>query len=149
MLRCFSIDVLLQEVPNEISLSFGISGCPHNCPGCSWSNIPQNQGFNLTTDVLLLNLARYKGLISCVLFLGGEWDEHLLTLLTLCKKEKLLTCLYTGKETISDDMLSLLDYVKLGPYIKELGGLDSPITNQRFLNLHTNEDMNHWFRNNK
>ena len=28
--------------------------------------------------------------------------------------------------------IKLLDYIKIGPYIKEFGGLDSKITNQRF-----------------
>lgn len=29
------------------------------------------------------------------------------------------------------DLLELLDYIKVGPYVESLGALDSPTTNQR------------------
>jgi len=29
----------------------------------------------------------------------------------------------------------LLDYIKLGPYVEEKGGLDNPNTNQRFYRI--------------
>jgi anaerobic ribonucleoside-triphosphate reductase activating protein len=44
---------------------------------------------------------------------------------------KLKTAWYSGKSEISDKIhLFNFDYIKIGPYIEELGGLDSKNTNQ-------------------
>ena len=80
-------------------------------------------------------IERYKGLISCVCLLGeGQNPEELLTALRWIRWHGLKTCLYTGCDHIApfDTMLPWLDYIKLGPYEKGLGGLDQPHTNQRF-----------------
>ncbi len=62
----------------------------------SW---PENSGYPLSVEMLHDKLLKYSGLISCVLFLGGEWHPALLKeLLLLCKKHRLHTCLYTGLE---------------------------------------------------
>ena len=76
-------EIVWQEVPNEVSLAFLFSGCPLRCKGChsadSWKT---GLGSALTADYLAERLQRYAGLISCVLFLGGEWQpENLLPLL--------------------------------------------------------------------
>lgn len=43
---------------------------------------------------------------------------------------------YTGREAISEDVdLKNFDYIKVGPYIKDLGGLSSPATNQRMFKI--------------
>lgn len=33
-LKYCSYDIVFQEVPNETTLVFNISGCPHKCEGC-------------------------------------------------------------------------------------------------------------------
>jgi len=39
---------------------------------------------------------------------------------------------YSGKENLSSEIdLNYFDYIKIGPYKEELGGLDKPTTNQR------------------
>ena len=52
---------------------------------------------------------------------------------------------YSGRERFDDaSVLEALDYLKLGPSRQELGGLDSPTTNQRFYRLRpdgTREDL--------
>ena len=46
---------------------------------------------------------------------------------------RLKTAWYSGRPKLPDQFnLTTLDYLKLGPYIEQLGGLDSPATNQRF-----------------
>ena len=81
-------------------------------------------------------------MISCVLFLGGEWNEKaLLELLILCKKKGLKTALYTGKDNYGftqTEILNQLDFLKFGPYIEEFGPLTSSTTNQRFLEKRNN-----------
>lgn len=47
------------------------------------------------------------------------------------------TCLYSGCESVEPfrDLLPLLDYLKLGEYRPDSGGLDSSNTNQRFYRI--------------
>ena len=48
------------------------------------------------------------------------------------KNEGLKVGWYSGKDKIPECIdTDWFDYIKIGPYIKELGGLDSPTTNQR------------------
>ena len=98
LLRFCSEDIVWQEVPAETSLAYTLTGCPVGCKGChSVDSWPRGSGVALAPDYLTARLTQYQGLISCVLFLGGEWQPHaLLTLLQLCKAHGLKTCLYTG-----------------------------------------------------
>lgn len=50
----------------------------------------------------------------------------------------LKTAWYSGRETLPDGFdIHSLDYLKLGPYIEELGGLKSPTTNQQMFRIHS------------
>ena len=173
--------ITFQEVPNEISLSFLIAGCPLKCKGChsadSWRvtskasetikskthPINSNARIQLTNEYLENRIKQYQDMISCVLFLGGEWEiEKLIELLQTVKNTNpsLKTCLYTGLEL--DEIVefikqeinevnknadigwkyifenNLLDYLKTGRWIRELGGLDNKNTNQRFYKVNVN-----------
>lgn len=102
----------------------------------------------LTEIYLAERLQTYQGLISCVLFMGGEWlPEKLLPLLKFAQNAGLKTCLYTGLEMPELDkrLLSELSYVKTGRWIAERGGLNSVTTNQRFIDLRTGENLNSLF----
>ncbi|WP_416192275.1 anaerobic ribonucleoside-triphosphate reductase activating protein [Neisseria sp. CCUG12390] len=144
--------IVWQEVPNETSLAFLFSGCPLRCQGChsadSWK---AGSGTVLTAEYLQGRLKRYRGLIGCVLFMGGEWQpETLVNLLQTVKSAGLKTCLYTGLEreeleAVSDGLIPHLDYLKTGRWNAALGGLDSPFTNQKLVNLHTGEILNRLF----
>lgn len=124
--------IVLQEIPDEISLAISISGCPLQCKGChSTETWISSFGVELTTEMLDKHLNKY---VSCVLFYGGEWNLPELTKLILYIKSKgIKTALYTGREMcyFSNSFLELLDYIKTGPYIKSLGGLDSKKSNQK------------------
>lgn len=176
--------ITFQEVPNEISLSFLIAGCPLRCKGChsadSWRAtskanevnetvkskihpINSNTKNQLTKEYLETRIKQYQDMISCVLFLGGEWEiEKLIELLQTVKNTNpsLKTCLYTGLEL--DEIVefikqeinevnknadigwkyifenNLLDYLKTGRWVRELGGLDNKNTNQRFYKVNVN-----------
>ncbi|QEM88631.1 anaerobic ribonucleoside-triphosphate reductase activating protein [Glaesserella parasuis] len=152
-LRFISEQIVWQEVPNETSLAFLISGCPLGCKGChsieSWK---LGSGQILSEIYLQQRLAQYQGLISCVLFMGGEWlPELLLQRLQLVRQSGLKTCLYTGLELeqLPPEILAVLDYVKTGRWIAELGGLNCITTNQRFINLQTGKVLNAHFRQDK
>ena len=153
MLRYSSYNIVLQEVPNEISLCFTITGCKLACEGChseyTWDG---SKGEVLTNELLQSLLTKYNGMISCVLFMGGEWEaDRLLSLIFQVKCKQLKTALYTGLnlkqvQRQCPELLACLDYIKTGKWLPKLGGLNSPTTNQKFLNLQTGEVMNYLFR---
>ncbi len=137
-------DVVFQEVPGEISLSYFVCGCPLNCSGChssyTWN---EHSGQKLTLAVFLSDLKKYKGFLSCVLFMGGEWHEQELILyLNVARNQGLKTCLYTGLDEVSPELRDACTYLKTGRWIPQLGGLDAPSTNQRFVHTETGECLN-------
>lgn len=132
-LKFVSYSITMQEVPDEISLVINISGCPYKCEGCHSDYLQEYSGSFLTENIEKL-YSEYEGLISCICFMGGDQNlNELINALKWYKLKGVKTCLYTGLDDISNlkGILLYLDYVKIGRYIKELGGLQSRITNQR------------------
>lgn len=133
----------LSEVPGEISLALSISGCNLGCKGChSLETWDKNFGKDLTSDEMHKLMQKYK-YSTCVVFYGGEWEIDELT--KMCKivhSYNKKVCLYTGRELdyFNPDFLQNLDFIKVGKYIKELGGLQSPETNQKFYDLSNNKE---------
>lgn len=143
-LKYASYAVVMQEVPNEISLAINISDCPYRCKGCHSQYLWEYTGAYLTNNLeKLLNM--YDGLITCVCFMGGDQNEsELLECLKIVKQRKLKTCLYTGKDFINNfryDVINNLDFIKTGKYIEELGGLNCSTTNQRMYDLNNNKEI--------
>ncbi|MFC2109045.1 anaerobic ribonucleoside-triphosphate reductase activating protein [Bacteroidota bacterium] len=142
--------VVLQEVPGEISLSFSICGCKLQCEGCHspflWK---EGNGAILTEQLFDDLLDKYKDYASCVLFMGGEWHEkELIQLLKIAINKNYKTCLYTGEEDVSSEIKQQLTFLKTGKWISKLGGLHSKNTNQIFKNLKTNQKLNYLFSKN-
>lgn len=135
--------VVMKEHPDHVSLCFEISGCPHDCPDCHSPELKLDDGMELTPTLFLRFLIMYEKMIDCVIFFGGDHDiEGMKSLLAIAKTRELKTCLWTGAEFIHPDLLNLLDYAKLGPYIKQRGPLGSPNTNQLYFNVKTGEPIN-------
>lgn len=146
-MRIYQYDISCQEVPDELSLILSISGCPNRCTGCHSKYLwKETVGEVLDQNKLEMILKRYERLITCVCFFGGEWhQEELITFLEIIQSKSLKTCLYTGSENIGQEILDHLTYVKLGPYLKNKGGLNSKETNQRFINVKTQQNLNELF----
>ncbi|GGX66128.1 anaerobic ribonucleoside-triphosphate reductase activating protein [Saccharospirillum salsuginis] len=147
-MRVVREDVVFREVPGEVALAFTVAGCPLRCPGChssdTWS---PDQGRILSPDLLTGRVRRYGGLVTAVLFLGGEWQPAVLSdCLRRARTLGLVTCLYTGLDDVDPELKQLLDYLKTGPWRRELGGLDSPSTNQRFIDLRSGRILNQLFQ---
>ena len=134
-LKYLGYSIVFQEVPNEVTLAINISGCPHRCEGCHSQYLWEYEGDYILDDLVSL-IEKYKGLITCVCFMGGDQNtDDLMTCIGIVKKYGLKTCLYTGLDEMGillPNILDSLDYIKVGRYIEELGGLDSDKTNQRF-----------------
>lgn len=133
-----------QEVPDNLSLCFSVYGCPYNCYNCSWKNEKNYLEMSLENIYSIVN--KNREFIDCVCFLGGEWEPEIKEALSYCKKIGLLTCLYTGCDNFTDrEIISNLDFLKTGHYEESLGGLSSKSTNQKFIDLRTNECINYKF----
>ena len=154
MLKYDSYDIVLQEIPDEISLCFTITGCQLACEGCHSEHLwnPQN-GTELTLNTFEKLINKYKETITCVLFMGGEWaDSELLVLIAIANKEKLKVGLYTvlnekHMKRKHPVLLENLNYLKTGKWIADLGGLNSIKTNQVLKDLTTGRILNSYFLN--
>ena len=146
-LRTWSPQTVFQEVPDHIALAFTVSGCPLRCAGChSQDTWPLASGEPLTEQRFADYLDQYQDFINCVLFFGGEWHmDSLISKLAFAKSRGLKTCLYSGFDKIPNRLKAHLDFLKVGPWIAERGGLSSLTTNQRFYDLRTGECLNHRF----
>lgn len=142
-------NIVFQELPDHISLTFSLTGCGGHCRGCHSPYLQDpNNGIPLTTQIVESLLEKYEGYISAVVFFEGVHSEKdLIPILELCHSKSLVTAMYTGKESVSDNLKKHLDFLKTGPYIEELGGLSSFNTNQRMVNLNTGEDITYKFKN--
>ena len=134
MLKCYSYDIVCQEIPDEISLAVNISGCPNRCLGCHSPWLWSDEGEFMTDEFLKSLIGKYSAAITCFCFMGGDAEPSEIERLAFWIKEKyphVKTAWYSGNDRIAEgfDILSL-DYVKIGPFRQELGGLKSPTTNQ-------------------
>ena len=129
-----------QEVPDETSLTILIGDCPFRCKGCHSPELQEAKGNNLLEDINDL-IDKYFGAITCVCFMGeGRDEEELLACNQIAKDRGLKTALYSGSDTAFARMLEHFDYIKQGPYIESLGGLDSPTTNQKMYKICHSKD---------
>ena len=141
MLKTASYDIVFQEIPGEVTLALNLSGCPCHCPGCHSKHLWEDIGEELTTRLLDALINQYRGLITCVCFMGGDQaPEEVLRLAGHIKQLPIKTAWYSGRQATPDTFnqsassgfrLSTFDYIKFGPYIESLGGLKNPATNQR------------------
>lgn len=140
MLKCYSYDIVCQEIPDEITLAVNISGCPNRCPGCHSPWLWSNEGEELTPEMLLSLIDRYSSAITCLCFMGGDaCPSEIEDLARISRSEYpgIKTAWYSGREEKPEGFdTGVLDYIKLGPYIEARGGLRSPDTNQALYRIH-------------
>lgn len=144
MLKYIYCKEIFSEVPWELTLGISISGCQIHCKGCHSRELWEDKGTPLTIEELQSLLDKHQG-ITCLCLLGGEHDIDSLTELFMYAHERIKTAWYCGLDMIPKDkvgILEYLDFVKIGHYDQELGGLDSPTTNQKFYKVesHSNND---------
>ena len=144
MLRLVSYDIVFQEIPGEVTLALNISGCPNRCPGCHSPHLQENAGEPLDEGLLAGLLKTYGRSVTCVCFMGGDADPVEVERLSLFVRAEtgnhLKTAWYSGKQDFpAACSWESFDFVKLGPYVERLGGLDGPGTNQRFYRIKNGE----------
>lgn len=138
-MKYVDFEVTFREIPDEITLCINISNCPFKCEGCHSKELWKDIGKELTISELSRLLSKNKG-VTCISFMGGDKElDSLLNLLIYVKDSypNVKTAWYTGRKDVPlfGFPLFFLDYIKLGPYIKERGPLDNKSTNQRLYKL--------------
>ena len=141
MLKYVDTKVTFAEVPNEISLCINISNCPCNCKGCHSSYLSENIGNELNSNSIKELINNNKG-ITCICFMGGDSNPSEVDALAQFIKIyfPIKIAWYSGRQELSKDInLNNFDFIKLGPYIEELGPLNSKTTNQKFYKIEENK----------
>ena len=127
--------VVLEEIPDRVSLAVEISHCRGNCEGCHSPFLRKDIGRELTPEVIDSLVADNFG-VNCFLFLGeGQDPETLLDLADHARSLGLAVAVYSGREEVEDIFWDHFDYIKLGPYKPASGPLNNPGTNQRLYAL--------------
>lgn len=118
MLKFKEIKVVFREIPEEITLAIGISGCPIRCPDCHSKHLWENIGSELTITKLNHLITENEG-VSCICFMGGDSDTNYLNNLAKYIKSNynIKVGWYSGQDSI-DNMINLeyFDYIKIGHF---------------------------------
>lgn len=132
MLKYTETEVTFAEIPDEITLCINISNCPCHCEGCHSPHLWQDIGEELDLKAL------YKIInpgVTCLVFMGGDNDPKEVNRLAGVIRSMFThvkIAWYSGRQELAKDIdLSRFDYVKLGPYIQDLGPINLKTTNQR------------------
>ena len=131
MLKYLNTEVTFSEIPDEITLCINITGCKNACEGCHSPYLAKDIGTILNSGELFLLIQNNKG-ITCVCFMGGDSNPEQIDMLSSdVKRWGFKTAWYSGKQKLPKELrIKNFDYIKVGPYIPELGGLDKETTNQ-------------------
>ena len=140
MLKYVNTDIVFQEFPDEVTLAINLSNCPCHCPGCHSSYLWKDVGQPLTPrsiEDFLRDVGHVR--LTCVGLMGGDAEPEAVDAVASyirAKHPQLKVGWYTGRTTISPSIDKRhFDYIKVGPYLRHLGGLDSRRTNQRMFRI--------------
>jgi anaerobic ribonucleoside-triphosphate reductase activating protein len=135
MLKYVNSDIVFQEIPDEVTLAINISNCPCHCPGCHSHYLWEDIGLPLNTNAIDDFVQKFGSNLTCIAFMGGDGDPRGVNQLAQYVHEEypqLRVAWYSGRTVISPAVHKEdFDYIKIGPYIKHLGPLKKPTTNQR------------------
>jgi len=123
--------VVIEEIPDEVTLAVDISNCQGNCVGCHSPFLRTDIGEELTNERIDSLIDSNYG-ATCFLFLGeGRDHDALMRLADHVRSRGLKPALYSGRKAVEEDLFRTFDFVKVGPYIPEYGPLNKKTTNQR------------------
>lgn len=137
MVKYYNTMVVFEEIPDEITLAINITNCPCHCPGCHSQYLWENVGTDLTTDEIDRLIESNDG-ITTVCFMGGDSEPDVVNTLAeyVHEVKHLKTGWYSGRDSYYKDInFSWFDYIKLGHYDEEKGGLNKKTTNQKLFKL--------------
>lgn len=129
--------VVMEEIPDKVTLAVDISNCTGLCEGCHSPFLRTDIGLELTPERVESMLADNFG-VNCFLFLGeGNDHQALMSLASYIRSAhpSLALAIYSGREKVEDEVFQAFDYVKVGPYRPSCGPLNNPSTNQRLYHV--------------
>ena len=139
--------VVFKEIPDEVSLAFNISGCPVKCKNCHSKYLWSDTGVELNWSSIVNSIEVNKEVITCVAFMGGDSNPEIINDFAKRIKEVypyMKIGWYSGRKKIHSVIdLNNFNYIKVGPYIEDNGGLDCPTTNQKMY------EVNHYTKSGK
>lgn len=143
MVKYYDSMVVFEEIPNEITLAINITNCPCKCKGCHSKFLWEDVGIELTIEEIEKLIEKNEG-ITTVCFMGGDASPETICALAEYVHEikKLKVGWYSGMDNYHKNInFDYFDYIKLGHYDNELGGLNKETTNQRLFEIiHENID---------
>lgn len=143
MVRYYNAMVVFEEIPDEITLAINITNCPCHCIGCHSMFLWGDAGIDLDFQELQ-NLIDINTGITCVAFMGGDANPKEINDLAVKMKNseklsELKVAWYSGRDVISEDIdKKMFDFIKIGHYDENFGGLDKETTNQRLYKVEKN-----------
>lgn len=145
MLKYVNTGIVFQEIPDEVTLAINISNCPCRCPGCHSRYLWEDIGLPLDTAAIDDFVEQYGTDITCIAFMGGDGDPRGVGQLAEYIHEEhpqFHVAWYSGRIRIPSVVsVTDFDYIKIGPYIRHLGPLKEPTTNQRLYRIQSDGQM--------
>ncbi len=139
MLKFYNYDIVFQEIPDEVTLAVNITHCPIHCPQCHSRFLWEDVGEPFNEESAAIMIEEYKDAITCISFMGGDNEPAEVNRMAVWLKQtypNLKVAWYSGRQELSPEVdAGHFDYIKLGPYIEERGGLKSPSTNQQLYKI--------------
>jgi len=145
-MKYYNAMVVFEEIPDEITLAINITNCPCHCKGCHSKFLWDDVGIELTYEEVKKLIKKNDG-ITCVCFMGGDSDpKHISYLAEMLSMNNEYSDIkigwYSGMDELSDEIdIEFFDYIKIGHYDEELGGLSKKTTNQRLYRVTFNTSL--------
>lgn len=134
MFKFHNFDIVFQEIPDETTLAINITGCPFRCEGCHSPHLREDIGEPLDQEALRAIWERYGQGVTCVCLMGGDADPAEVQRLSIFIRSEfgVRTGWYSGADEISPLIdVRNFDYIKIGGFRRDKGGLKHETTNQR------------------
>lgn len=139
-------DITFNELPDKLAYAIELGACKQHCVGCHSPEL-QEEDVPLTPLLDILEEAQYviDAGANAIVVMGGTNNKHVTdeSLITLLRDLACIapTGLYSGRDDEDHDKMIALEghctWLKTGPYVATLGGLESTRTNQRFYHITT------------
>lgn len=139
-------DITFNELPDKMAYAIELGACKRHCVGCHSPEL-QEEDAPLTSLLDILEEAQdaIDAGANAIVVMGGTNNKHITEESLIALLQDLSDIapvgIYSGSEDEERDKMIALEghctWLKTGPYMDTLGGLESPRTNQRFYRITT------------
>lgn len=137
-------DITFNELPDKMAYAIELGACKQHCVGCHSPEL-QEEDVSLTSLLDILEEAQdaIDAGANAIVVMGGTNNKHITdeSLIALLRdlSDIAPTGLYSGSDDEEHDKMIAVEghctWLKTGPYVDALGGLESTRTNQRFYRI--------------